>query len=146
MKYAIILIGVIGILVSACDHTRSTSEHASHQAVAENLSIALDNGEKWKVNEEMIPHIKDQVNSLNAYLDSDGQNVYRDLAGELEAHNAKLISSCTMDGKSHEELHKWLHPHIELIGALKTTKNEEDAQVIISKLEKSFETYNTYFQ
>ncbi|MEZ4950622.1 MAG: hypothetical protein R2784_14740 [Saprospiraceae bacterium] len=73
-------------------------------------------------------------------------NDYNALAEQLKNKNNGLIKSCTMDGKSHEELHKWLHPHIQLIDALEDAENKEEADKIISELKASFQTYHNYFQ
>jgi hypothetical protein len=51
-----------------------------------------------------------------------------------------------MDGKSHEELHKWLHPHMQLIEDLGNADNDQQANEIIAQLNKSFQTYHNYFQ
>jgi hypothetical protein len=37
-----------------------------------------------------------------------------------------------MDGKSHDELHKWLHPHMALIESLQEAENDDAANKIIS--------------
>ena len=147
MKYTIISILAVSILLPACNHKHAAnSEHANHDQVLEQVSIELDGGEPWKVNLEMVPHIMAQEEALNEYITSSKIGRYQQLAEDLKKHNSKLISSCTMDGKSHEELHKWLHPHIELIEALKNAKTEDDAKTVIHNLEESFRTYNTYFQ
>ncbi|MBK8820487.1 MAG: hypothetical protein IPN49_15865 [Saprospiraceae bacterium] len=51
-----------------------------------------------------------------------------------------------MDGKSHDELHKWLHPHMALIESLQEAENDYAANKIISELKSSFEIYNQHFQ
>ena len=51
-----------------------------------------------------------------------------------------------MDGKSHDELHKWLHPHLELVEALEKSANENEAKGIVLKLQKSNEVYHQYFE
>ena len=108
-------------------------------------NINLDNGQKWTVNSEMTPHIEKASDLLKAFI-SEQDNDYLTLAENIKNQNNALIKSCTMKGKSHDELHKWLHPHIELINDLSNAENFNDAQIIVSKLEKSFETYKTHFQ
>ena len=51
-----------------------------------------------------------------------------------------------MKGESHEELHKWLHPHMQLIEELAQAKDSDEADPIIRDLEDSFNTYDSYFQ
>jgi hypothetical protein len=116
----------------------SCNNPSSHK----DITIALNNGKKWEVNVEMTLLILEAENILNEYSKGD----YKELAEQLEDKNKQLIKSCTMDGKSHDELHKWLYPHMQLIEALKDNENKEEAATIISDLEKSFQTYNTYFK
>lgn len=107
--------------------------------------INLNNGEKWKVNSEMIPHIEKGNEILHEFVSKEGVD-YHELAKNLNDQNNALIKSCTMKGESHDELHKWLHPHIELIKKLSNAANTEEANLIILELEDSFKTYNAYFQ
>ncbi|HAV26693.1 MAG TPA: hypothetical protein DCX01_11000 [Bacteroidetes bacterium] len=125
-------------IMSLALFTMSCNDSSSHKDVA----IELNNGERWKVNAEMTPFILEAENILNEYSDSD----YEELAEQLEDQNKRLIKSCTMSGESHDELHKWLHPHMQLVKALDDAKNKEEAALIISDLKKSFQTYNTYFR
>jgi hypothetical protein len=115
--------------------------HSNHQKI----DIELNNGEKWIVNSEMKPHIELSADLLNQFISNQDKDFHQ-LAKNLKEQNNALIKSCTMKGKSHDELHKWLHPHMELIDELSNAKNYNDAEEIISKLENSFKTYHKYFQ
>jgi hypothetical protein len=108
-------------------------------------AIALNDGAKWKVNPEMTPHIEAAAQKVADYLSNEDAD-HKTLATALETHNMDLIKSCTMKGKSHDELHKWLYPHIELIKQLKEAENEEAAKKIIDQIDASFQTYATHFQ
>ena len=68
------------------------------------------------------------------------------MATQLKEKNNGLIKSCTMNGESHDELHKWLYPHIELIESLSKAESTEAASEIVADLQASFSTYNQYFQ
>ncbi|MDO5655453.1 MAG: hypothetical protein Q4G27_04870 [Flavobacteriaceae bacterium] len=103
--------------------------------------IELNAGEKWKVNEEMKPFV---ITSEEMLQDYDGD--YALLAQNLKDQNAKLIKSCTMEGKSHDELHKWLHPHMEIVKELENAPDAAQADKVVKKLEGSFQTYHTYFE
>ena len=108
----------------------------------EQIAIDLNNGQKWKVNDEMSPYILAGENILSNFSGED----YQTLADELEGHNKKLIKSCNMNGKAHDQLHKWLHPHMQLIASLQDAENSTQAMGIIERLNESFKTYHTYFQ
>lgn len=51
-----------------------------------------------------------------------------------------------MEGQAHEELHKWLYPHMDLITNLDSAKSVEEARQIAENLQVSFQTYHRYFE
>ncbi|HPN69632.1 MAG TPA: hypothetical protein PLZ32_08930 [Saprospiraceae bacterium] len=108
-------------------------------------AINLNNGEKWAVNEEMKPFISDSEKILNEFIDKKSTD-YIALAAQLKEKNSGLVKSCTMQGASHDELHKWLHPHMELIESLANAGDLEAASITIDELKDSFVTYNQFFQ
>lgn len=145
------------VLISCGDgsHNHTAHEHESHsEAHADHghdlnensdLSIELINGNKWLVNDEMKPHVQQGEKALNAYLASASTD-YKSLAEELRTSNQNLIASCTMQGQSHDELHKWLHPHLTLVSDLEKSGTDEEASEVIEKLTASYKSYHTYFQ
>ena len=108
-------------------------------------NIILNNGNKWEVNKEMKPYLENEKELLNTFIEEKDHD-YKKLAKNLKTQNNTMISSCTMEGKSHMELHKWLHPHMELIENLSNAHNFNEAKDIVSDIEKSFDTYQTYFK
>ena len=136
MKYGILLITIV--LLFACN-----SSHKKGNTAIEN-GITLNEGEKWTINEEMIPHIMESEKELDNYIKSKNTD-FRMLANKMKEQNSNLIKSCTMDGTAHDELHKWLHPHMELIDNLEKAKNLDESQLIINQLVQSFDTFSNYF-
>jgi hypothetical protein len=130
----IITLVLTAVLAVSCNNSGSHN----HEQVA----VELNNGQKWKVNEEMSPYILAGEKILKDYTGQD----YETLADQLESQNKKLIKSCTMGGKAHDQLHKWLHPHMQLIESLEDAENVTQANTIIEQLKESFKTYHTYFQ
>jgi hypothetical protein len=133
--FKISLIVVSAFLAISCHNSKKSDSHKEP-------IIQLNEGKKWKVNNEMIPFINKAQELLMQY---DGSN-FKNLSELLESENKKLIKSCTMNGKSHDELHKWLHPHMQLIESLKNAENILEANKIIIRLKSSFQNYHTYFQ
>ncbi len=121
------------------EHVESAESHDESDEIEDQLS--LNNGEKWKVNEAMIPYILQSEEMVDDFEGDD----YNALADQLMELNNKLIKSCTMNGPSHDELHKWLHPHIELLKKLKAQENQEDAEEVVDEIEDSFEVFHEYF-
>ncbi len=143
---------VISLLLFGCNQTQDNEKNnsspanteAHHQAELPE-AIELNNGQKWLMNQEMKPIIDAGENILNDYTVSHS-NDYKTLAAQLKEKDDALIKSCTMKGKSHEELHKWLHPHLELVDALANAGNEQQANDLINQLKQSFQTFHQYFQ
>lgn len=148
----LLIVAVSSMVLWSCNNTTDTShdhhEMMTHQEDHHDKSteaLQLNHGERWLVNEEMKPFVEKGEMLVNNYI-SNNQNDYQNLSKQINEQNQMLIKSCTMDGKSHDELHKWLHPHMELLEDLEKAKNENEAKEVISKLQKSNELYHQYFK
>ncbi|MFK8057287.1 MAG: hypothetical protein AB8F78_14280 [Saprospiraceae bacterium] len=108
-------------------------------------NLALDNGNKWHVNTEMKPHLEQENLILEDYI-SQGRTDHLALAEALKAQNGTLIKSCTMKGESHDQLHKWLHPHMMLIDELAKADDAEEAKIVVTQLTESFVVYARFFE
>ncbi len=51
-----------------------------------------------------------------------------------------------MNGKSHDELHKWLHPHLENVKTLENETEATKANKMVLDLQHSYQQYHKYFQ
>lgn len=107
--------------------------------------IELNNGEKWKVDENMVVHIRNMENDVVSFSSVD-QKAYKALSKKLQLSIDLLTSNCTMKGKAHDELHKWLLPYIDLVSELAEAKNEAEAKKQFENIQISFKTFNQYFQ
>jgi len=145
MKITILLIISSFILFSCNQTSEKTTQKEEHQHHADSENIELDNGEKWFVNDEMKPFVLESENIVKSYTALNSSD-YENLAAQLKEQNAGLIKSCTMKGKSHDELHKWLHPYIDLLNKLSKAETKEEAEHLIAEINESFQTYHTYFQ
>ncbi|NNE37986.1 MAG: hypothetical protein HKN08_06745 [Gammaproteobacteria bacterium] len=130
----LIFLFFVVLLTSACQNNSG-----------ERVPLTLNEGEKWVVSDEMKPHITRAVDIFKKHGASNNTD-YADLSEKLKEQNTKLIKSCNMKGPAHDELHKWLLPHMKLIEDLGKSENEQEAANIISELEASFTQYNVYFE
>lgn len=148
IKIITILLAV-SLLVWNCNNQTSTKNNANHDTHeyhhSESDILRLNTGEKWLVNEEMKPFIIEAEEILVEFMATES-NDYITLAAQLKEKNSGLINSCTMKGESHDELHKWLHPHIDLIQELGQEGNFDKAKALVQELNNSFKTYHQYFQ
>ena len=147
----VFVLGMGLMLLWSCNNTsekstakQKTESHEAHQHDENVETIELNNNEKWVVNEEMKPFVMKGEELVNSYIQNN-QTDYKTLAQQLKEQNNKLIKSCTMDGKSHDELHKWLHPHLEIVKALEDEADASKANEIVLQLQHSYQQYHHYF-
>ena len=144
LKLKIVLFA-FGLVLFSCN-TKSKEEKTNemntveHQH-SENEAIQLNDGEKWKVDDNMMRHIRNMEKDVIKFDKENGAN-YSLLAEKLKANIELLTSNCTMKGKAHDELHKWLVPFIELVDAFSKDKSANQ----LTEVKHSFLTFNQYFQ
>ncbi len=123
------------------EETLTQGEHSHDESSA---PIELNNGEKWAVNEEMKPFVLKGEELVNTFVQN-SETDYKALASKVKEQDDQLVKSCTMDGKSHDELHKWLHPHMELVEKLEKSEDAEKAKAAVAELQASYQAYHQYF-
>ena len=90
MKKITILIPVISLFLFSCSNTSNeksieqtkTVTQKEHQHNAEIPTIELNNGEKWKVDANMLPHIRNMENDLISFTKVE-QKDYKSLSLSL---------------------------------------------------------------
>ena len=147
----VFVLGISILFLWSCNNSpekstphQETENHTEHQHDESSEAIELNNGEKWLVNEEMKPFVLKGEELVNAYIQNN-QTDYKALAQQVKDQNSQLIKSCTMGGKSHDELHKWLHPHLEIVKTLENETDATKANEIVSQLQYSYQHYHQYF-
>ena len=108
-------------------------------------AIYLNNGEKWKINAEMKPHLDEGNRILTAFI-SGKEFDFKKLADDMKIQNNSLIQSCTMKGEPHDVLHLWLIPHMEIVDQLSKATTPEEANELIIQLKDSYRTFQFYFE
>lgn len=147
----VIVFGMSLMLLWSCNNStekstthQETENHTEHQHDESSEAIELNNGEKWLVNEEMKPFVLKGEELVNSYIQNN-QTDYKALAQQVKDQNSQLIKSCTMGGKSHDELHKWLHPHLEIVKTLENETDATKANETVLHLQQSYQEYHQYF-
>ena len=97
--------------------------------------IELNNGEKWIMDEAMLKYIIAMEVAVN---DFEPHGDISKLKAILKDNLEEVISNCTMEGKVHAELHKWLIPFMEYVDSM-DKKN-------IESLKQHFIIFHTYFK
>lgn len=153
MKKIAISLTVISLFLFSCSNISNekskeqteTVTHKEYQHNDEMQNIELNNGEKWKVDTNMITHIRKMENDIISFSTVEKKD-FKLLSKKLQSNIDLLTSNCTMKGKAHDELHKWLLPYIDMVKKLSEVKDETEATKQFENIQNSFTTFNQYFQ
>jgi hypothetical protein len=161
MKTVLAIVALAGILFFTCTGPGAESEEKQpakpvNTAVDKPLAaeekpepIETDNGAKWKVNPEMMVHVRNLENDVAAFSKNASTATladYKNLAGRIKTNIGNITSTCTMSGKSHDELHKWLLPLIEHTKSLQNAASLDEARNYYGKIQASMDLFNWYFE
>lgn len=122
------------------NETIQTTEVEMHNH-SDDKAIQLDGDKKWKVDDNMMAHIRNMEKDVASFDKSNPVN-YQVLADKLKNNLDLLTSNCTMRGQAHDELHKWLLPYIELVDDFSKDRSVEQ----LAEIQHSFITFNQYFE
>lgn len=155
MKTKITTVLAASMLLFACTNStnndskvkteKTSEEEADHHHDHESDEIALNHGEKWKVDKDMMLHIQNMEKDVNSF-NGKSKTEYAALALKIKNNLDLLTSNCTMTGQAHDELHKWLLPFLDLADEFSESKSEEESAKLFTKVKTSFVTFNNYFQ
>lgn len=153
MNKLILSLAAFSLMLSSCGNSTNeksnnltkVAEHNENYHDDESEAIELNSGEKWNVDANMITHIRNMENDVVSFPKVE-QKDYKSLSEKLQSNIDLLTSNCTMKGKAHDELHKWLLPYIDLVKELSEAKDETEASTHFENIQISFTTFNQYFQ
>lgn len=123
-------------LQTVVETTEKEHHHDEHEA------IVLDNGNKWKVVESMLIYIRNMEEAVTNFKGED----YPALAKTIDENIRALTENCTMEGKAHDELHKWLVPFIGLSEEFDEATEKAEQERIYHAFEDAFVEFNKYFE
>ena len=140
----------LSILTVSCKNNSDGKIETEVSSVAQEHAhgdeeIQLNQGQKWKVDAEMLSIIRAMENDVASFKGSELAE-YISLSEKLKNNIDLLTSNCTMKGQAHDELHKWLLPYIDLVNAFSEAKNGADTEKLFQDVKNSFVTFNQYFQ
>lgn len=142
---SIFRIAVISITLMTISCTNQSDSKENSEPNKNTYNIELVNNEKWEVNKEMMVHIKDMESNIEAVSNQSSPN-YEELGSKLDENIGLLTSNCTMTGKAHDELHKWLLPFIDLVKELNAADSKEKQEKSFEAIQESMNEFNTYFK
>lgn len=144
-----ILIFLLGITIFSCKNDvkqngSSTSETENISAV-DTLSLRLNNGEKWSVNDATIVGVSKMDSILQAFNAKEEKN-YAELGQNLSTQTSYIIKSCDMTGEAHDQLHVVLVPMLDEIYELKDSNDLDENKKSAQSLEALIKAYYKHFQ
>ncbi len=107
--------------------------------------LELNGREKWQVDPAMMVHLRAIEVELGSH---EGKTVadYHKLASRLQKSLGLLVASCSMKGKAHDQLHKWLVPFMQEVGALSQASEVPTLEKVHRSLQERFVVFNCYFR
>ena len=153
MKLLTITLISSSLIVAACgnenDETTVPVETAetetTHEHDHESDAIELNAGQKWIVDDSMMVHIRNMETDVNEFTGKTADE-YQLLATSLQENIDLLTSNCTMTGKAHDELHKWLLPYIDTVDEFAAQTEVASYASQLDLIKNSFTTFNQYFE
>ncbi len=124
---------------------KHSHENSNHDASASLAGLSLNNGNKWEMDEHTRVMSKKMKQTFFA-ADHSTKEGLKAVSAELQTQVDKLIVGCTMQGKSHNQLHVFLNDHIPTINALNKAQDYSSAKASAIKLKGQFEKYPKYFK
>lgn len=149
------LLVVLAAASLAC-HDRASSDHAAPQASAavhehehgqEAAAPVLDQGRRWKADASTTAAMARMKQLVDAAPPAASQDLpaLAALGQALRTEVDGLIAGCTMTGEAHAQLHAFLEPLLQDVGALQSGELEK-ARAAQESARKRLADYSTYFE
>lgn len=135
------------IIFFGCKHSSDTHSGDTMQQEEQHLStsIQLNDGEKWKANDETIEGIKIMQNLIDKFPSNPTPEDYRLLKTNFEDNLKVIFDKCTMTGEAHEQLHNFLLPLINMTEFL-GSKDIEICKTTFVEITQHIAGFDTYFE
>ena len=109
-------------------------------------ALHLNNGEKWKANEETTASINRMFEIAKMDVEAGRLSHYAAMGERLNLEKQTLFSTCTMTGEEHNQLHLFIMPLINKFEALEFVSNEDEAMILQKDILKDLNNYHNYFE
>lgn len=127
----------------------STSNHPragqGHSADAHRAALELNDGKKWVVDKPMMAHIRNLEKAVQDFEKQPGGDQAA-LAQDIQQNLGRLVTSCTMEGKAHDELHKWLMPFLGVTAEYSKATEPLVQQAKLQEIQESLRVFHVYFE
>ena len=149
MRYNILFIVILIISIFSCKKesgkTPILKPNTEEISLLDTLSLRLNSGEKWIVNNETHVGVSKMDSIITAHKTNKEDN-YINLGNNLSKQTSFIIKSCNMTGEAHDQLHVILVPMLDEISILKESNKLEESKSAFIKLEELIDTCFEYFK
>jgi len=120
-------------------------EQTEEQQHSSENSIQLNNGNPWMANIETTQGIANMKKLMDNFSEKENVEAYTQLKSSLEKEFGTIITECTMEGESHNQLHNYLVPMKDYFEGL-ASKDILKCKKTYNELNKHLTEYSTYFK
>lgn len=115
------------------------TEHEMDEIIKANVTVQLNNGEKWKANMETVTGINNMTTLVEKGIAGnwDAIRLYELLQTEYKT----IFDKCTMTGESHNQLHNFLIPIKGNLDKLKAGNPQPEIRVDLHAYLLTFKNY-----
>lgn len=92
-----------------------------------------------------MAHMRSLEKAVNDFESAPNQN-HAALAVTVQENLGRLVTNCTMEGKAHDELHKWLMPFLGLSANYTMATDPQVQQQQFQEIKRSLLVFNSYFE
>jgi hypothetical protein len=143
-----IAILALALGLSACRQPSPLPDPEAHARAphdAHGPPLELNHGKKWIVPSPMMEQVR-TIEKAVRDLDAAPTKNHAALAAAIREHLGQLVTKCTMEGKAHEELHKWLMPFLGLSEAYFKATDPSVQEKKFREVQQSLAVFNEYFE
>jgi len=156
----IVLFIIISLFISCGENAKKKGSGADHKhieskEVKENVEkkehhvekavLSLNEGSLWNANLETTSGINSMTTLMESFTEKETVKSYNTLKGNLEKEFMSILTNCTMEGESHNQLHTYLVPMKDAFKGL----GSDDLAVCkesFENLNKRLGEYTSYFK
>ena len=143
MKKLFVLLSLTFAIFSvACKNQDSKTIENSKQL--NNVDFELKNRNLFTANSETTAGINNMISILNSFPKNADNEAFVELAENLNSEISIILNKCTMTGKAHDELHKFLvviFEHIEIFESSKLNQSRKSFNALTTHLSKYKEIF-----
>jgi hypothetical protein len=146
-----LLLGVLVVLalilgpMGCSTSNRSSAAGGIHSTNPHYAALELNEGKKWVVAKPMMAHLRNLEKEVQDFEKTPGADDAV-LAKQIEENLGRLVTNCTMEGKAHDELHKWLMPFLGMSAEYSKATNPVVQREKRQEIKEALQVFNLYFE